>query len=82
MLLHFVALSKCVHFVVVGPLHMYVCLSSSFVHNHYNMCVVSWSLLYMYEPFHCLINHTCSVARKLTVLSVSTKWQLKITKPY
>ena len=50
------------------------------VMEHYNMCVVSWSLLY--EPFRCLINHTCSVARKLTVLFVSTKWQLKITKPY
>ena len=32
-----------------------------FVHILYNMCVVSWSLLYV--PFCCLINHTCSVAR-------------------
>ena len=31
---------------------------------------------------HCVINHSCSLARKLTVLFVSTKWQLKITKPY
>ena len=46
----------------LGFVHVSIIICSlDFVHILYNMCVVSWSLLYV--PFCCLIYHTCSVAR-------------------
>ena len=53
-------------YVVTLYASIIIICSLDFVHNLYNMCVVSWSLLYV--SFCCRINHTCSVARNLTVL--------------
>ena len=52
----------CPFLLWLGFVHVSIIICSlDFVHILYNMCIVSWSLLY--EPFCCLINHTFSVAR-------------------